>query len=406
MRINRYPIIIAGLVMCLVAFGTPAMAFHSGGVAHCDGCHTMHNSVDGEVVRGATDDPSAVTNLLAASDASSVCLSCHADAGRQSFYHVLSQDGSYLSPGGDFFWTTIDIEYVTHSPQTRNGYSMGHSINARDFADRIQTEMDYDVAPGGSFPAELLGCQSCHNPHGTKFYASAADRLPIADSGSYGGSAPAGATLGSYRLLGDRNYSPTDSGVTFVNSPPVAVSIREPRASQGGGERDDNHAAYGSGTSEWCANCHTDFLVGNGNGKHPAGNMVKLGAFVGNYNSYIATGSTTGDKSTAYLALVPIERGVATNATLATDSTVGATAGQDNVTCLTCHRAHASAFEYSARWDLSVELLAESHPAAGDTFVGGTPAGDPQQLAYYGRDIGTDFNEFQRSLCNKCHLKD
>ena len=50
MRINRYPIIIAGLVMCLVAFSSPAMAFHSGGVAHCDGCHTMHNSVDGQQV--------------------------------------------------------------------------------------------------------------------------------------------------------------------------------------------------------------------------------------------------------------------------------------------------------------------------------------------------------------------
>ena len=25
----------------------PAYAFHSGGVAECEGCHTMHNSLDG-----------------------------------------------------------------------------------------------------------------------------------------------------------------------------------------------------------------------------------------------------------------------------------------------------------------------------------------------------------------------
>ena len=25
----------------------PALAFHDAGVAHCNGCHTMHNSQDG-----------------------------------------------------------------------------------------------------------------------------------------------------------------------------------------------------------------------------------------------------------------------------------------------------------------------------------------------------------------------
>jgi hypothetical protein len=25
---------------------------------------------------------------------------------------------------------------------------------------------------------------------------------------------------------------------------------------------------------------------------------------------------------------------------------------------------------------------------------------------YYGRDITTEYGEFQRSLCNKCHVKD
>jgi hypothetical protein len=25
---------------------------------------------------------------------------------------------------------------------------------------------------------------------------------------------------------------------------------------------------------------------------------------------------------------------------------------------------------------------------------------------YYGRDIGIDFGDYQRSFCNKCHVKD
>ena len=407
MKQTHYPTLFAAAVlMGLVAFASPAMAFHDGGVAHCDGCHTMHNSVNGQVVRGSTDDASAVTNLLAASDASSVCLNCHADAGRQSFYHVLSEDSSYFSPGGDFFWTTVDIQWMLRGSQvTRNGYSMGHSLVARDFADRFQTEQDYTTAPGGSYPANQLGCNSCHDPHGTKFYAQATDKLPISGSGSFGGAAPAGATLGNYRLLGDRNYA-AGGGVTFVNGPPVAVSIREPRVGSGGGESDGNHAAYGKGSSEWCANCHTGLLAGSGSGKHPAGDTVKVSRFVDNYNSYVATGNATGIKDTAYSALVPIERGVDTTATLDTASTVGATAGDDNVSCLTCHRAHASAFEYATRWDMTVEFLVDSHPQAGDTVVGGTIAGDPQSVAYYNRTIATDFNEFQRSLCNKCHLQD
>ena len=164
MKQTHYPTLFAAAVlMGLVAFASPAMAFHDGGVAHCDGCHTMHNSVNGQVVRGSTDDASAVTNLLAASDASSVCLNCHADAGRQSFYHQWMLRGSQV---------------------TRNGYSMGHSLVARDFADRFQTEQDYTTAPGGSYPANQLGCNSCHDPHGTKFYAQATDKLPISGSGS------------------------------------------------------------------------------------------------------------------------------------------------------------------------------------------------------------------------------
>ena len=39
---------IAAFAMMLVAVN--AFAFHDGGVAHCNGCHTMHNSQDGSLV--------------------------------------------------------------------------------------------------------------------------------------------------------------------------------------------------------------------------------------------------------------------------------------------------------------------------------------------------------------------
>ena len=77
--------------------------------------------------------------------------------------------------------------------------------------------------------------------------------------------------------------------------------------------------------------------------------------------------------------------------------------GTNNVMCLTCHRAHASAFNNITRWDTeTTEFLAHSLPGATQlAAMGAIP-----DSAYYGRDIGTEFGEYQRSLCNKCHIQD
>lgn len=42
---------LAAFAAALAVNGT-ALAFHSGGVAHCDGCHTMHNSENGVIKIG------------------------------------------------------------------------------------------------------------------------------------------------------------------------------------------------------------------------------------------------------------------------------------------------------------------------------------------------------------------
>jgi hypothetical protein len=396
MKKIRYAVVATGALLMLLAFIHPATAFHEGGVAHCDGCHTMHNSVDGDTV---TANPGS--SLLRGSDASSVCLSCHEGSGS---FRVLSDDGSNQTPGGDFFWQKVTISWQEQFVGTvvRQGYQNGHSIVAADFPE-LQPEQDLTTSPGGNFPSSILGCQSCHDPHGVKVNKTG----PITGSGSFGGTAPPGQELGNYRILGDVGYSPTNSSVTFTRAPMIAVA--PPYSNPN--ETDTNHTDYGSGSSEWCANCHAGLQVaGTGVNKHPNGNTVKLGEYVGNYNNYRATGEFgpgSGISFTnAYFALVPIERGTSNTQNLDRTSTQGAVDGQSNVSCLSCHRAHNSAFKYAGRWDFTQELLVNSHPQAGDTITGGTITGDPQTVAYYGRTITTAFNEFQRSLCNKCHHKD
>jgi hypothetical protein len=385
---------IMAAVMLSFGLSTTALAFHGGGVAHCDGCHTMHNSENGESiidggVVGVTGD-----YLTKGTDPGSTCLNCHAGSGS---YHVLSQDGTNMTPGGDFYWLTKTFTYpVRGNPVTRHGYNFGHTIIAADFG-FLTPDPDLNQAPGGTFPSALLTCSSCHDPHGVKVNKTG----PIAGSGSYGGSPPPGAELGNYRLLGDIGYRPASGAVTFTNSPPIATAptLQNPN------ETDTNHTDYGWNMSEWCSNCHTAFLAPGGAGqhKHPAGNTSGLGAggIFNNYNSYVKTGDLTGNAATSYLALVPFERQIKDPTQLSAGDTQGPD-GSSNVMCLSCHRAHISAFPNSGRWDFETELLAESHPQDTDT---GAIAGD-QLHSYYGRDIATVFDPEQRSLCNKCHVKD
>ena len=383
-----------GAVLLSFGLSTAALAFHNGGVAHCDGCHTMHNSENGQSiieggVVGVTGD-----FLTMGSDPSSTCLNCHAGSGS---YHVFSQDGSNMTPGGDFYWLTKTFSYpVRGNTVTRHGYNFGHTIIAADFG-FLTPDPDLSQAPGGTFPSADLACSSCHDPHGVKANKTA----PISGSGSYGNSPAPGTVLGNYRLLGDVGYGPANDVVTFINPPPIATTTRiAPQP-----ETDSNHTDYGKGMSEWCANCHGAFLASGGAGqhKHPAGNNSGLSAdgIFSNYNRYVATGDLSGSEATSYLALVPFERQISDPTQLDPNSTQGPD-GTSNVMCLSCHRAHISAFPNAGRWDFETELLVDSHPAAGDTGV----TGNDVLYSYYNRDIATAFNPEQRSLCNKCHLKD
>jgi hypothetical protein len=367
-------------ILTLGLAGT-ATALHDGGVAHCDACHSMHNS---------PELPGLGTHsLLIGTDASSTCLNCHADNGGS--YHVLSDNASNWSPGGDFFWLTESYTnaggWYGAPSETSVPDNMGHNVVAVDFT--LTVDATNTQAPGGTYPSSALGCNSCHNPHGTVNGGTRNGNDPISVSGSYGDTPTTGTIAGNYRLLRD-SY---DAGMTY--DAPIAVTA-------GYGETDSVHPAYGQGMSEWCGNCHGDYL-GSGGHIHPAANDEQLGSKATDYNNYVATGDFTGVQATAFTALVQFERQDTNIANLLTAST--STAGPDttdNVMCLTCHRAHASAFDNITRWDMGHELLADSWPDAANLIaMGALP-----DSAYYGRNIATEFGDYQRSLCNKCHVKD
>ncbi len=378
--------LLAAVLLCL-GWGTPALAFHDGGVAHCDGCHTMHNSEDGQsIIEGGTVG-TAGAHLTIGLDPSSTCLNCHEGSGS---YHIFSSDGSSYKPGGDFYWMTKTFTYVTHGTQVQKASNHGHNVIAAGFG--LVQDDTLTAAPGGTYQAAWLACSSCHDPHGGKIDKTG----PIEESGSYGAD-PTAVQTGNYRLLGDSGYK-AGPGFTFFNRPPIATTSNN-------SETDSNHTDYGKGMSEWCANCHTGFLSSSvGDHRHPASNTATLAGqgLDANYNAYVKTGDLSGTAATAYLALVPFERQITDPTVLSASTTQGPT-GSSNAMCLTCHRAHASAFPNAGRWDFETEFPAvDSHPKDTD---GGAQPGD-ELNSYYGRDMVALFGEAQRSFCNKCHVKD
>jgi len=394
MRKFKFGLIAAGALLLVLSIGPSASAFHDGGVAHCDGCHSMHFSVDGGLPMLERPDGSEVpavpsADLTLGTDPSSTCLSCHNGSGS---YHVNSADGSNYSPGGDFFWTRVTFELGARRESRADNH--GHNVVAADFG--MQSDEVHTVSPGGSYPAAALSCASCHDPHGQTKADPFVETKPIVGSGSYGDTVadPATEQLGNYRLLKERD------GVV-----PVAVA---PEFFGGSTitESDTNHVDYGQNMSQWCGSCHGNMHNGVPFG-HPSGVTISSDERTA-YNIYLATGDLGATPANQFFALVPIERGATPMQPLAPDTTYGADSSSQ-VMCLTCHRAHASAFNDAGRWDFRTEFLAESVPGEGDDVTGavsGQVSADLALNAYYGRDIATVYGEFQRSLCNKCHLKD
>jgi hypothetical protein len=350
------------VLLPLLVAALPALAFHDGGVADCSGCHTMHNSSDGAPVDA--ENPAGNDYLLKAGNATDTCLVCHA-----------LRNGEGYSPGGDFYWLTRTFSWNAHgSTAVSTGDSHGHNVVSGVHG--IEADAIHAVAPGGTFESRQLGCTSCHDPHGNQ----------------------------GFRMLWGAGEGPLlDSGrLAFTEPRPEAVSIGAYNSTPGssGEETNAGHTVYKDGMSAWCTNCHQDMERGHTSDfRHPAGDP--MGATTAAlYNAYVSTADPTGgDPATAWMGLVPFE---AVSVDLDAVDPWNYTDGplpEDQVMCLSCHRAHASAFADAGRWDFAATYLGEeSHPAIGDE---GASLEDVVNRYY-----SYTFVDGQRSLCNKCHVKD
>ena len=406
-----------------------AFAFHAGGVAECGLCHSMHAPAPGG------------TKLLIKTDQSSTCLFCHSNPGdtAPSSYHILTLDADapagsppvHRTPGGDFGWIRKTYSYTLRGEaMVEPGQEHGHNVVAKDYG--LETDPDKPTAPGGVFNSTNLGCTSCHDPHG-QFRRDSSEAVqfraggPIIASGSYNNSPgngstalPAGQTVGVYRLLAGSGYN--TGGVTF-NGVPQAVAPSTYNRSEVtfqtrvayGNKATNGHVKWGT----WCATCHGKMHTEGGNYVHKvdwplSGDIRQI------YQQYKGSGNMTGADATSYLSLVPFAENNKTYALLGPNAQrndtklQGPSSDQDEVNCLSCHRAHASGFKNALRWNMEGEmiLIDGSWPGTDATKTAAQEAKWSQGRTYkemagaYYEYPESKFASYQRVLCNKCHAKD
>lgn len=423
MKSLKLSLVIMATALLTIGLGGVVYAFHSGGVAECEGCHSMHTPKTGG------------THLLVGTDASSTCLTCHEHAGDTgpSSYHISTAQADLgagktplqRSPGGDFGWLRKDYTYTYTSnnvpvTETEFGETHGHNVIALDNGYAADTKNT--VAPGGTFLASQLGCASCHDPHGQGRRLSdgtyATTGAPIIGSGSYDTSATpaAGEAVGIYRLLGTPAYNAM-AGV-FTNYP-IAIAPSTYNRTEGTTQTRVAYGATGINTwGNWCASCHP--------GMHSSGNYVhpvdqSLGSNIAdNYNKYVKSGDLTGTPASSFLSLVPFAENTGDFSVLQShaknnDSVLNGPGTSDKVTCLSCHRAHASGFVHMLRFDTGYEFTVKAGQYIGSDNPAVTGSRAPLQhrgrtnaewqAAYYDRPA-SKFATYQRVLCNKCHAKD
>ncbi|NIO11180.1 MAG: hypothetical protein GTO40_25465 [Deltaproteobacteria bacterium] len=310
---RRLILVVIGCAAVL-AYGSGAFAFHSGGTLVCSACHTMHYSQDGGVPVDA-DAGGPWTDLLKTQDSTDLCLDCHGGVtanfstgswGSPAEYAPIVEDPTNDFPGGRFASGGLLAEGNRHNP-------VG-TVASGWLVDGTLTD-----APGGTFAAADLKCSSCHDAHGNANF-----RILVDNAG--GGSAPA-------------PVQGTDAFETLID-------VSTPSWSGESNSPTRVHNGYQDGMSAWCGNCHGVFHATVGGPspdwtRHPSGGTN--GAFPTAYTTNYGTTAADYDYN------IPFQGSLVS----AADTGYGA-ATTSRSFCLSCHRAHGTAYADIGRFDFTV----------------------------------------------------
>lgn len=302
----------------------------------CSNCHTMHNSQNGQPVAyqlntslTGFDTSTASNKFLLVSD----CVGCHTSTGITTIVSnipIVFNTGTFSNPlaGGNF-------------SDVRSHDARGHNVAGIAAQDGTLGL----VPPGGVAMAKQLSCAGEFGCHGNRSagntnYTAMAKAHHKDDSGGVTG----GSVGLSYRFLnGIRGKEDPDWEQDNTN-----ISHNEYKG--------DTSTATDT-ISHLCAECHGKFHTWTGGAfevgtaspwfRHPTDIVLKG---TGEYAAY-----------TEYSMLTPLARPDPDNIA----NTTQVIPGSDIIMCLSCHRAHASPYFKSMRWDYKSLTLSNALSGCG-----------------------------------------
>lgn len=412
--------------------GPNTAQYHSYDGLICTDCHTLHNSEGGARIAGnkaqsgSTDwSPGPYRELLKKGDWTDMCLSCHKDGYNTSATAdlvgventgwtapvVMTLNGAVPAgksmPAGDFYYSNDDPK-KGHNPAYTKGSAVATSkLMAAD------TTLTNDP-PGGTITDGEWSCHSCHGMHSRFSGSYTAWRqvkrkvngvVVTGDVSGFGVETTAGGEVQN------ASYEPIKSNSRGDIQTMNYVNFRKDGNPLEGADLfaaygDTNKNVYRGGFSSFCAACHGDFHGGNGetrttdNGKtrvdgtwlrHPTNvKMNEAGSKYGiaTYKVVVSNAQSNNPNPVGYDWKYPLIQPDADFTVKSTEAsaTVAATAiGDSRMSCLTCHKAHATQYENMTRWDTNAHSFIASGATdfEGEASIGDNPA--------YG--------------CGKCHQK-
>ncbi|ADH85465.1 cytochrome c3 family protein [Desulfurivibrio alkaliphilus] len=300
----------------------------------CVNCHTMHGSFEGESM--AYDESEAVYPALTRGD----CLGCHSSDGTPlnpdnyapAIYHAGEPMGE--TAAGSFYWVTQD---------DRKGHNVVGVVDA---------DQDISTAPGGMMMGQVT-CATATGCHG--------DPQTLPDAGNFA------SISGQHHAerYDENNRVKTGESMRMLRGEVdgyrgmmwEAVPQVENRNVYYAVHRESAGDSTERTISNMCATCHGDFHSGDKiteNGmsspwlRHPTDlDMAQLG---GEYENYEFTFEA------------PVGSSQMDSYAVAKDTSQSAV-----VTCLSCHRAHASEYDSMLRFDYSGIKAHEGAEATGCT---------------------------------------
>ena len=341
--------------MILFLFISPLIVFAKVS-GPCSDCHTMHNSQNNSLVTSNTQEYLLKEN----------CAACHTGTnvvGENTPYVYDSSGPTYNTntlAGGNFYWVLSDsrkghncLEIPGMSADENLSSAPGwHGSGTGDPKDCLVCHSTISHTGGGMYPEgahgdcsvchnKISSCKSCHKP------AHHAD-----DSATL-----VGESGGWYRFLISPNHPDPITGTKGIEDDDWELTKsssdhNEYYGSTGQGRLPDNSISH------FCAGCHGYFhgIVQSNNIQGGVGYSpwLRHPTYIalpntGEYKLYnTQDGTTTGPYST----LAPVARDPS-DITGFTGASSTVTPGRDQVSCLSCHRAHGSPYPDIMRWDYS-----------------------------------------------------